>query len=116
MPLELIPATDSLTDVVVASITGVVSLLAILISLINANGSASRAAFAELKSVVDAMKVELTQTRDELRETKRELNKERRARIRYEQWARTLDKLLTQHDIKHPDLDDIDPEREEEKD
>ena len=61
------------------------------------------------------MKVDLAQTRDELRETKRELNKERRARIRYEQWARTLDKLLTQHDIKHPDLDDIDPEREEEK-
>lgn len=115
MPLELIPATDSLTDVVVASITGVVSLLAILISLINANGSASRAAFAELKSVVDAMKVELTQTRDELRETKLELNKERRARYRYEQWARTLDKLLTQHNIDHPDLDDVEPVQDEEK-
>lgn len=111
----LLPAEANLTDVVVASITAFVSLLAILISLVNANGSASRAAFAELKIVVDTMKVDLEQTRDELRETKRELSKERRARIRYEQWARTLDKLLTEHKIDHPDLDEIDPEQGQEE-
>ena len=95
------------TDLVIAAVTVIASLLAILVSLINANGSASKQTFEQLKAVVDTMKIDLDATKLELKETKQELNQERRARVKYEKWARILDMLLTSYHIDHPSLDAV---------
>ena len=111
---------DSLTDTVVAAITVIVSVLAILVSLINANGSASKQAFEQLQAVVVSLKerikeldAEREKDRAELKEIKAELSNERRARLRYEKWARILDALLNQHHIDHPSLEAIENDEEE---
>lgn len=95
------------TDTVIASVTAIVAVLSILVSLINANGSASKQAFEQLKQVVESMEKDLAATKLELKETKDDLNKERRARVKYEKWARILDLLLTAHQIEHPSLDTV---------
>ena len=111
---------DSLTDTVVAAITVIVSVLAILVSLINANGSASKQAFEQLQTVVTSLKerikeqdAEREKDRAELKEIKAELPNERRARLRYEKWARILDALLNKHQIDHPSLEAIENDEEE---
>lgn len=100
-------AVGEATDLVIAAVTVIVSLLAILVSLINANGSASKQTFEQLKAVVDTMKEQRDLDHQELETVKRELSQERRARIKYEKWARILDLLLTKHNIDHPSLDAV---------
>ena len=104
---------DSLTDTVVAAITVIVSVLAILVSLINANGSASKQAFEQLQAVVAVMEKQNEKDRAELKNLKAELSNERRARLRYEKWARILDALLNKHQIDHPSLEAIENDEEE---
>lgn len=60
---------ENITEIVVVS----VSMIAILVSLINANSMAKKDAFNDLKAVVEQLRLDLKEAKDELAQAKKEL-------------------------------------------
>lgn len=60
---------ENITEVVVVS----VSMIAIIVSLVNATSMAKKDAFNDLKAVVEQLRVDLKEAKAELAEAKREL-------------------------------------------
>lgn len=71
--------------------TSLAAVLAVVVSVISANNSTSKQSFEQLQKVV--------------RRLQKDLARERKIRIAYENWSRRLCELLAKHEIKYPALE-----------
>jgi DNA gyrase/topoisomerase IV subunit A len=76
-------------DKIAQLLTGAVSLIAIIITLITASTAAKTSALAALNIVVDTLKKEVEEQQKTISQLRRELEKERRIRRGYEEYIQT---------------------------
>ena len=94
---------------IVAIIAGLVSVIAVIVTLITASTSAKSTALAELQKVVDLLQVQMKKQKDEIDEQKtdisslkKELAKERKLRMMYEDYIQVLILKMREKEIEPP--------------
>lgn len=76
-------------DKIAQLLTGAVSLIAIIVTLITASTAAKTSALASLNIVVDSLRRELQEQRETITQLRKEVAKERRIRMGYEEYIQT---------------------------
>ncbi len=87
---------------IVAIIAGLVSVIAVIVTLITASTSAKSTALAELQKVVDALQKRMGEQDSDILELKKELAKERKLRMMYENYIQVLILKMREKEIEPP--------------
>lgn len=91
-----------MTNDIVAIIAGLVSIIAVVVTLITASTSAKSTALAELQKVVEALQKRMGEQDADILSLKKELAKERKLRMMYENYIQALILKMREKQIEPP--------------